>query len=72
MGGNIMIDTLDSKLSTDEIIDMVADGKIEYTIADENLAKINASFNPILKIDVPISFSQRIAWVTSKKISHVS
>jgi membrane-bound lytic murein transglycosylase F len=67
MGGNIMIDTLDSKLSTDEIIDMVADGKIEYTIADENLAKINASFNPILKIDVPISFSQRIAWVTRKK-----
>jgi membrane-bound lytic murein transglycosylase F len=67
MGGNIMIDTLDSKLSTDEIINMVADGEIEYTIADENLAKINASYNPILKIDVPISFSQRIAWVTRKK-----
>lgn len=67
IGGNIIIDTLDSKLSTDEIIDMVANGEIEYTIADENLAKINASFNPILKIDVPISFSQRIAWVTRKK-----
>jgi membrane-bound lytic murein transglycosylase F len=67
IGGHIFIDTLDSKLSTAEIIDMVADGKIKYTVADENIAKINASYNPILKIDVPISFSQRIAWVTRKK-----
>lgn len=67
LGGEIYIDTLDSKLSTGEIIDMVVDGKIKYTIADENLAKINASSNPVLKIDVPVSFSQRIAWVTRKK-----
>lgn len=67
IGGEIYIDTLDSKLSTGEIIDMVVKGEIKYTIADENLAKINASSNPILKIDVPISFSQRIAWVTRKK-----
>lgn len=67
LGGTIYIDTLNSKLSTGEIIDMVVNGKIKYTIADENLAKINASNNPILKIDVSISFSQRIAWVTRKK-----
>ncbi len=67
MGGNIVIDTLDGQLTTGEIIDMVADGDIKYTIADENLARINASDRPILNIDVPISFSQRIAWVTRKK-----
>ncbi|RZV56770.1 MAG: transporter substrate-binding domain-containing protein, partial [Flavobacteriaceae bacterium] len=67
IGGDIVIDTLSSQLSTGEIIDMVAKGKIKYTIADENLARINAAYNPILKIDVPISFSQRIAWVTRKK-----
>lgn len=67
IGGTIHIDTLDSKLSTGEIMDMVADGKIKYTVADENLAKINASSRPILDISVPISFSQRIAWVTRKK-----
>jgi membrane-bound lytic murein transglycosylase F len=67
IGGTIVIDTLDSSLSTGEIMDMVADGKIKYTIADENLAKINASNHPILDISVPISFSQRIAWVTRKK-----
>ncbi|WP_111682586.1 MltF family protein [Winogradskyella tangerina] len=67
IGGKIIVDTLDSKLTTPEIIDMVAEGKIKYTVADENLAKINASNQPILNIDVPISFSQRIAWVTRTK-----
>ncbi|MFT7233947.1 MAG: membrane-bound lytic murein transglycosylase F [Cyclobacteriaceae bacterium] len=67
IGGDIFIDTLNSRLSTDEIIKMVIDGEIKYTIADENLARINASYHPILKIDVPVSFSQRIAWVTRKK-----
>lgn len=67
IGGDIYIDTLDSHLSTDEIIKKVNEGEIKYTFADENLAKINASFYPNLKIDVPVSFSQRIAWVTRKK-----
>jgi membrane-bound lytic murein transglycosylase F len=67
IGGTIVIDTLSSQLATDEIINMVADGEIKYTIADENLAKIIAAYQPILNIDVPISFSQRIAWVTRKK-----
>ncbi|MEM6517452.1 MAG: transporter substrate-binding domain-containing protein [Bacteroidota bacterium] len=67
IGGRIIIDTLSSHLTTDEIIDMVANGEIRYTVADENLAKINASYRPILDVSVPISFSQRIAWVTRKK-----
>ncbi len=62
LGGKIHIDTLDGNLSTDRIIEMVASGKIKYTVADNNIASINASYYPILDIDVPISFSQRIAW----------
>ena len=69
IGGTIHIDTLPSSLTTDEIIQMVAEGKLKYTIADESLASINASYYPILNIDVPVSFSQRIAWVTRKKSS---
>lgn len=67
IGGDIIIDTLSSELTTPEIIDMVAKRQIKYTIADENIAKINTSNQPILNIDVPISFSQRIAWVTRTK-----
>lgn len=66
LGGEIYIDTLAANLSTDRIIEMVAEGKIKYTVADDNIASINASYYPILDIDVPISFSQRIAWAMRK------
>lgn len=62
IGGKINIDTLNGNYSTDRIIEMVAEGKIKYTIADNNLAIINASYKPILDISMPISFSQRAAW----------
>ena len=66
MGGTIHIDTLRGDLTTDEIIKMVAKGEIKYTIADDNIAKIVASYYPILDISVPVSFSQRVAWATRK------
>jgi membrane-bound lytic murein transglycosylase F len=66
IGGNILIDTLKGKLATAEIIKMVADGEIKYTLADKNLAQINASFYPILDVSVPVSFSQRISWAVHK------
>lgn len=62
IGGKIIIDTLSGDLSTDKIIEMVADGEVKYTVADDNLAGIYASYYPILDVEVPISFSQRIAW----------
>jgi membrane-bound lytic murein transglycosylase F len=65
IGGEIHIDTLPGHLSTDRIIKMVVDGEIKYTVADNNIASINASYYHILDIDVPISFSQRIAWAVS-------
>lgn len=62
MGGDIIIDTLEGKFSTAEIIKMVDEEKIKFTIADKNIADINASYFPYLDTEVPVSFSQRIAW----------
>ena len=62
IGGEIHIDTLPGDLSTDKIIEMVANGEIKYTVADNNIASINASYYPELDVRVPISFSQRMAW----------
>ncbi len=62
LGDDIFINTLEGNLSTDEIIKMVAEGKIKYTIADSNLANINASSYPELDVEIPVSNSQRIAW----------
>ncbi|WP_319479916.1 transporter substrate-binding domain-containing protein [uncultured Draconibacterium sp.] len=62
MGGKIHIDTLPGDLATDKIIEMVSNGEIKYTFADNNIASINASYYPNLDIRVPVSFSQRMAW----------
>ena len=62
LGGIIHIDTLPGDLSTDQIIEMVASGEIKYTVADNNIASISASYYPELDIRVPVSFSQRMAW----------
>lgn len=66
MGGNIEIDTLNGTYTTDEIIKMVVDGRVKYTVADNNIANILASYYPVLDVEVPISFSQRNAWATRK------
>lgn len=71
IGGKIVIDTIKGNLSTDEIIKMVADGDIKYTIADNNLANINASYYQILNTEVPVSFSQRIAWAVRQNSSEL-
>lgn len=62
IGGTIYIDTLPGELSTDKAIEMVANGEIKYTVADNNIASINASYYPELDIRVPVSFSQRMGW----------
>ncbi|MFV0593071.1 MAG: transporter substrate-binding domain-containing protein [Draconibacterium sp.] len=62
VGGEIYVDTLSGDLSTDKIIEMVANGEVKYTVADDNIASINASYYPELDIRVPISFSQRMGW----------
>jgi membrane-bound lytic murein transglycosylase F len=66
LGGRITIKPLPGEMATDEIIREVAKGNIKYTVADNNIAKIMASYYPILDIDVPVSFSQRIGWATRK------
>ncbi|MBL1215681.1 MAG: membrane-bound lytic murein transglycosylase MltF [Ignavibacteriae bacterium] len=71
IGGTIFIDTLEGNFSTDEIIEMVVDKKIKYTVADKNIASINKAYYPILNIKVPISFSQRIAWAVSSNSNNL-
>lgn len=64
LGGKIYIDPIPGYVSTGNIIQMLVDGKIDYTIADQNIAFINASHHPILDIGTKVSFDQRIAWAT--------
>jgi len=66
LGGDIYTDTLRSNMNNDEKFEMLVDGTIKYTFADNHIASINASYYPELHIKVPVSLSQRIAWATRK------
>ena len=62
IGGNIIVNTLKGTESTEMALEKVLKGEIKYTIADDNIAKVYATYYPELDINVPVSFSQRIAW----------
>jgi membrane-bound lytic murein transglycosylase F len=62
MGGKIIIKPVDEDISTSEIIKKVVDGEFNYTVADNNIAAINATYYSILDINTAISFPQQIAW----------
>ena len=64
IGGDIGVDFISGEIPTDEIIKMVVDEEVKFTVADNNIAEIVASSYPILDVRVPISFSQKNAWVT--------
>lgn len=62
IGDSINIVTVAGDVETEQLITEVAEGKIDYTVADENIAMLNATYYRNLDISVPISFPQRIAW----------
>ncbi len=65
-GGEINIELVSGDLETEDIIKMVAEGEIEYTVADENIAMINATYYANLDVKTDISLPQRIAWAVRK------
>ncbi|MFL5728593.1 MAG: transporter substrate-binding domain-containing protein [Cytophagaceae bacterium] len=62
VGGDINIVEAPGDIETEELIGQVAEGKIPFTVADENIAMMNKPYYPDLDFGTPISFSQRIAW----------
>jgi membrane-bound lytic murein transglycosylase F len=45
---------------------MVSRGEINYTVSDENVARLNQSYYPNLDVSLKISFPQNIAWAIRK------
>jgi membrane-bound lytic murein transglycosylase F len=67
LGGGIDIQTIpNDSLSEEDLIAYVAKGKIDYTIADNNIARFNSTFYPIINTSLAISFSQHSAWAVRK------
>jgi len=66
LGDSIYIKILPGELSDEQIIKMVSDGEIKYSIIDNHKASIHKSYFPNIDSDTPVSLSQRIAWAVRK------
>jgi membrane-bound lytic murein transglycosylase F len=62
-GGNINIVILPDTLHTGNLIEMVAQKKIEYAVADYKTASLYREANPKLDIRLRIGFLQRNGWL---------
>ncbi|HOW25084.1 MAG TPA: transporter substrate-binding domain-containing protein [Bacteroidales bacterium] len=52
--------------TAEDLIKMVAEGDIDYTVCDEHIALINQHFYPDIDISTPVSFPQNVAWAVRK------
>lgn len=66
LGDSIYIDILPGELSDEQIIQMVSEGEIKYSIIDNHKASIHSSYFSNIDVDTPVSLSQRIAWAVRK------
>ncbi|MCK5077122.1 MAG: lytic transglycosylase F, partial [Calditrichia bacterium] len=66
IGGEINIVEMPGEYTTEKLIKKVAEGEIEYTISDDNIAKINQAYYSDLDVETAVSFPQRVAWVVRK------
>ena len=63
IGGSIKIVLAPDSLTNDDLIDMVADNKIGYTLAYHNLAQLHKTFSRSLDCHMPVGFDQQNGWL---------
>ncbi len=66
LGDTIFIKILPGDITDEEVIKLVSDGEIKYSVIDNNVASIHKSYFPNIDINTPVSLSQRIAWAVRK------
>ncbi len=60
IGGGI--DIREVQFDSEQLVQRVALGEIDYTICDENVGLVNALYFPQLDVGTAISFPQNVAW----------
>ncbi len=65
-GGNIIIAIVDDTLNHDDLIEMLASKKIEYTITNRKSAKLYKKHYKLLDMNIPLSFKRKTGWLIQK------
>ena len=66
-GGLINISLAADSLTTDDLIDMVADGRIAYTFAYHNMAMLHKNYNKTLDCHLAVGFDQKNGWLIRRR-----
>ncbi len=67
LGGGIVIHAIDNDTTVvEDLIRMVSMGEIDFTVADDDLARLNQTYFRNLDVHLPVSFDQRSSWVVRK------
>ena len=65
-GITINIVEADPEISTEDLIKMVADGEIEYTVSDRNIAVLQQGYYADIDVSTEVSLPQKVAWAVRK------
>ena len=66
LGGGILIKQANDTLTIDNLIEMVSNGAIDYTVAENDIALLNKTYFHNLDCKISVSFNQRAAWAVPK------
>ncbi len=64
IGGDIGLIEVDE--SPEQLINLVSEGEIPFTVCDEIAARVNARYYPDVDISTPVSLEQNMAWAVRK------
>ncbi len=65
------IHTISVPQEVEKLISLVARGEIDYTVCDQNVAKVNQTYYPVLDVETAISFPQNLAWAVRTNSSEL-
>ncbi len=60
------INIVEVDIGSENLIEMVARGEINFTVSDENVARVNETYFENIDIETPVSFPQNLAWAVAK------
>jgi membrane-bound lytic murein transglycosylase F len=71
IGGEIHIIAEDGETTTEDLIVMVANGTIDYTVSDEDIAKVGATYFDNIDVNTPVSLPTQVGWIIRKNSSQL-
>ncbi|WP_321480832.1 transglycosylase SLT domain-containing protein [uncultured Bacteroides sp.] len=67
LGGGIKIHQVSNdSITVEDLITQVSKGEIPYTVCDNDLARLNATYYPNINTQLSISFDQRSSWAVRR------